>query len=407
MNALEDAGIQFSYDAFLKKKTFFHIGWWLRNIKTFIVDVSFPEGVSKTILVKKDFDTQWRQIEKTYKNELNNIHVIDELSNKEYEQIFHDSCIFLDLEDAVANNVVLECIRFHTPIMVRKNASVVEYLGEDYPLYFSHAEELSKLEWLSSSERFLEKIASTHRYLKCMDKNHLEPATFHRKLVYDLQKLQNTDNFFIKEPYLTWVCVHRGDISETNSLIQQFSKQENQEQLALVVFVGVVSEEYSFSPASENISFFPLDNYCSSPFEQILSTIHTKYVTFVKIHDEFSPNFSSLYIQYLDQHPTCDIGFSSMKIYHGFSETAREEFVLYEKDKQLFPQHVNGINRPLSSRYPIQFVYHRNLFSLGIPIKWDHSSPIENVWEWIRICICRYHLNVCCVSSNILSGIRV
>ena len=44
-----------------KSKRIFHIGWWLRNFKTFI-DICFPCGFQKNILVKKDFEREWNYI---------------------------------------------------------------------------------------------------------------------------------------------------------------------------------------------------------------------------------------------------------------------------------------------------------------------------------------------------------
>lgn len=44
-----------------------------------------------------------------------------------------------------ANNTILECIARNTPIIVRTNPAIVEYLGENYPLYFESLNDLNKL----------------------------------------------------------------------------------------------------------------------------------------------------------------------------------------------------------------------------------------------------------------------
>jgi hypothetical protein len=67
----------------------------------------------------------------------------------EYDELLSQNIVFVDLFDASANNTVLECIVRRTPIIVNRLEGVVEYLGEDYPLYFS---ELSEVEGLLTTE---------------------------------------------------------------------------------------------------------------------------------------------------------------------------------------------------------------------------------------------------------------
>jgi hypothetical protein len=43
----------------------------------------------------------------------------------------------MDLYDATSNNAIVECIIRNTPIIVNKLPGVVDYLGENYPLYFN------------------------------------------------------------------------------------------------------------------------------------------------------------------------------------------------------------------------------------------------------------------------------
>jgi hypothetical protein len=132
---ISNKDVVFNFNIFKMNKRIFHIGWWLRNFKTFI-DFSFPDDFSKNILIKKDFEKQWMNLNINFT--LKNINIVYELNNDEYEKVFQNSCLFLDLEDAVANNVILECIKFSTPIIVKKNESTMEYLGKNYPFYFNY-----------------------------------------------------------------------------------------------------------------------------------------------------------------------------------------------------------------------------------------------------------------------------
>jgi hypothetical protein len=88
-------------------------------------------------------------------------------SSSEYDEILKSSVIFIDVYDASANNVVLECIYFCTPLLACRHPAIIEYLGEDYPFYFSTLKEANlkiaspKLIW------------QTHVYLRQLDKAHL------------------------------------------------------------------------------------------------------------------------------------------------------------------------------------------------------------------------------------------
>jgi hypothetical protein len=71
---------------------------------------------------------------------------------------------------------VLECIVRKTPIVVNKLPGVVDYLGENYPLYFSELEDVPAL--LTE-----EKLLEAHEYLKTMDCADVEIDYFIKKLM--------------------------------------------------------------------------------------------------------------------------------------------------------------------------------------------------------------------------------
>jgi hypothetical protein len=72
-----------------------------------------------------------------------------------------------NLEDANAHNTIVECIKFNTPIIINKLPAVVEYLGEDYPLYYKNVDELEML----NNPNYLQKmIVNANTYIIKMDK---------------------------------------------------------------------------------------------------------------------------------------------------------------------------------------------------------------------------------------------
>ena len=94
---------------------------------------------------------------------------------EEYDQLLSENIILVDLFNASANNSVLECIVRNTPLIVKKLDPIVEYLGENYPLYFN---ELSEVNSLLTNDKF---TAATN-YMYSMKKDDLTISYFINKL---------------------------------------------------------------------------------------------------------------------------------------------------------------------------------------------------------------------------------
>ena len=78
----------------------------------------------------------------------------------------------MDLEGASANNGVIESMRRNTPLLINRIPAVVEYLGNQYPFYFSNLDEANyKINNLNL-------IQDTHVYLKNMDKKIIDIKNF-------------------------------------------------------------------------------------------------------------------------------------------------------------------------------------------------------------------------------------
>lgn len=103
-------------------------------------------------------------------------------NEEEYDDYLSKNIVFIDLFDAAANNTVVECIVRNTPIIVNKMEQVVEYLGEDYPLYFENMNEVSSI--LKNNELILK----AHNHLVNMDKTDLSMDYFTKQLFTILNK---------------------------------------------------------------------------------------------------------------------------------------------------------------------------------------------------------------------------
>lgn len=108
------------------------------------------------------------------------VEILDWLSHNDYDDILTSGIVFLDLYDSSANNAVIECIARNTPLLVNKHPAVVEYCGEDYPLYFENLDHAASILY----DKDL--IISAHEYLKNMDKPWLNGAYFANDVVTKL-----------------------------------------------------------------------------------------------------------------------------------------------------------------------------------------------------------------------------
>ena len=182
--------IPFSFEKFQNnaEKILIQVGQQYRKM-TSIYRVNVPENYSKMWLTgTKIFDRLKRiiKMEKKYFNInippyiQNSVKMYYTQTYEEYDEYLSKNIVFIDLFDAAANNTVLECIVRKTPVIVNKLPGVVDYLGENYPLYFSNLDDVSNL--LTE-----EKLLEAHEYLKNIDGTDIEIDYFVRKLLTSIQ----------------------------------------------------------------------------------------------------------------------------------------------------------------------------------------------------------------------------
>jgi hypothetical protein len=147
----------FDFEAFLSNpdKKIISIGWWLRRTLSIYylpldrtspyrkarlkLDDPFTETTRRG-LARIEFVKEWsnRRLEQRFKE---NTQELPYLPNLEFDGLLSNNLVYLDLFAAGANNAVVECIARGTPLLVNPLPAVVEYLGQDYPLYFNTLEE--------------------------------------------------------------------------------------------------------------------------------------------------------------------------------------------------------------------------------------------------------------------------
>lgn len=162
----------------------------------YMFDYIKNEGILKELPNYFEFSLEDENIEDkkvlALKNHINDlkksVEVLTYLPNDEYDKVFSENVIFLNLVDASAANTIIECIVRNTPILINKLEPVVEYLGEDYPLYYENINEIEKI-------LTIENVIKAGEYLQKKDKNFLSIEyfidSFKNKDVYET--LVNSD----------------------------------------------------------------------------------------------------------------------------------------------------------------------------------------------------------------------
>lgn len=102
---------------------------------------------------------------------LKKVEMIDTLENEDYDDLLNQNIVFIKLVDASACNTIIECIARNTPILVNRLPAVIEYLGENYPLYYESLDDIHSL----VTDQNLSKASL---YLRNMDKRFLQIDTF-------------------------------------------------------------------------------------------------------------------------------------------------------------------------------------------------------------------------------------
>ena len=137
---IKESTNKWSFEKFCLNKKIIHIGWWLRDIQSFYeLDIDINK-----VRIKLDNSIE-SKISALFELNNNSVTEIENLNEQEYDNILCNSIVFINLIDSVVNNTVLECIERNTPILINRNASIEEYIGKDYPLFYDNISEIKDL----------------------------------------------------------------------------------------------------------------------------------------------------------------------------------------------------------------------------------------------------------------------
>lgn len=180
----EIPAVRFEIDRYLAEgERVVQVGWWLRRLAA-IHELPLPTA-RKAFLIPQAGASMKRFATVLGAERLHarapppsdwNVNWIPYQSAAAYDAILASSVMFLNLYGAVANNAIIEAIVRATPVLVNPLPSVVEYLGEDYPLYYRSLEEAAAK--VSSPSL----VRAAHDYLRGKDLSFLSGETFCRQL---------------------------------------------------------------------------------------------------------------------------------------------------------------------------------------------------------------------------------
>jgi len=190
---ISNTKLKFNIDKYLlnNNKYIIQIGQQLRILKTFIT-LKFTNYKKIWLTGDKDINESINKIKDEI--DIDNINFNDieikYVNNNEFDELIINNIIFIHLYDASANNTVLEAIIYKTPIIINKHPAVVEYLGDNYPLYYNDMNEIND-ELLCDNN-----IILAHNYLEKIDESIFSYKMFSEKLI-DI--IDNYNLFFLKD----------------------------------------------------------------------------------------------------------------------------------------------------------------------------------------------------------------
>ena len=177
-------------------KKIIQLGWWLRKLHAIY---QLPPSKYRKIFLKvteqqymKDLIEKERKIliksGELKESMFETTDVVSYLPDEEYDMYLSENIGFLNLYDSSANNAIIECIARGTPLLVNPLEPVIDYLGVDYPFYYSSLDEAV----LKASD--LDLVKRTHEYLLELPIRQKFTADYFRQSLAESELLSSLGN---------------------------------------------------------------------------------------------------------------------------------------------------------------------------------------------------------------------
>lgn len=179
--------LRWSPSDWLADRRLLQVGWYLRNVRLIHqvdttchrtrlmaarpVMAEHERHCRREFAMRKEFDSQ-------------GVLEIDWIENSGFDCLLARSVVCMEVLDASANNVTIECLARNTPLIVNRHPAAIEYLGPSYPLYFDDHRQIAPM--VSNPDLIL----SGHKYLAERDKTFLSAAAFRAGVAAALEAVQ-------------------------------------------------------------------------------------------------------------------------------------------------------------------------------------------------------------------------
>jgi hypothetical protein len=155
----------FSWEIFEKTRQINCVGFWLRRLQTF---AELRTDLTKRYIFSSHrVEERMDHLKKVTNGLKNDCMVMPYLDREDYNHALATGIGYADYIACCASNTVLEHLARHTPLIVNPLPSIVDYLGDDYPLYFESQAEAEKL------TRDMGALKAGHEYLANRSKSPL------------------------------------------------------------------------------------------------------------------------------------------------------------------------------------------------------------------------------------------
>jgi hypothetical protein len=112
---------------------------------------------------------------------LNEVEIIHTDSVDEFDNLLLNNIVIIPLWNASANNSVLECMEMNIPAFVTRLPATEEYLGADYPMFYSDIREVEEI--INNTSLFQQKYMESYEYLIALDKSDIHYEHFNSELL--------------------------------------------------------------------------------------------------------------------------------------------------------------------------------------------------------------------------------
>ena len=173
----EIPALRFTADRFLAnpRPAVLQIGCWLRRLSS-IYQLRSGRYRKQILCVQPEYFERMFQRERSRSHlseaQLASVEIMPFVDDAEYDRLLSENVVLCDLIDSSANNTIVECVVRDTPILINRLPAVEEYLGRDYPLFFSTLDEAA-----AKLARHADLVAA-HEYLRRLPKGRFSQQAF-------------------------------------------------------------------------------------------------------------------------------------------------------------------------------------------------------------------------------------